>query len=151
MGIAVFPGSFDPITVGHADIINRAIPLFEKIVIGIGNNIEKKYMFSIEQRQEWIRETFKNNPKIEVMSYDGLTIEFCKKVNAKFIVRGLRNSNDFEFEQAIAQMNRAMAKSIETVFIPGNPIHSAVASSIVRDIIRNNGNASLFVPEAVKI
>ena len=151
MSIAVFPGSFDPITVGHVDIINRAVPLFEKIIIGIGNNIEKKYMFTIKKREEWIKKTFSGNPKIEVISYDGLTVEFCKKVNAKFIVRGLRNSNDFEFEQAIAQMNKAMANDIETVFIPGNPNHSAISSSIVRDIIRNNGDVKLFVPDSVKI
>ncbi|MEO5570945.1 MAG: pantetheine-phosphate adenylyltransferase [Bacteroidia bacterium] len=150
MSIAVFPGSFDPITVGHVDIINRAVPLFEKIIIGIGNNIEKHYMFPVETRKEWIKKTFAGNSKIEVITYDGLTINFCKLNKAAYIIRGLRNSNDFEFEQAIAQMNKSMAHDIETVFIPCDPKFTAVASSIVRDIIRNQGDVSIFVPAAVK-
>jgi pantetheine-phosphate adenylyltransferase len=150
MNIAVFPGSFDPITVGHVDIINRAAPLFEKIIIGIGNNMQKEYMFAAEKREAWIKKTFTGNPKIEVMKYDGLTINFCKRMNAAYIIRGLRNSNDFEFEQAIAQMNKAMAGGIDTVFIPCEPRYTAVASSIVRDIIKNNGDVTMFVPDAVK-
>lgn len=151
MNIAVFPGSFDPITNGHADIINRAVVLFDKIIIGIGNNTQKQYMFPIEKRTEWIKKTFEGNVKIEVKSYDGLTIDFCKKVNARFLVRGLRNAADFEFEQAIAQMNRLMNHEIETVFISCNPAYVAVASTIVRDIIKHGGNVSKFVPFAVKI
>ena len=151
MNTAVFPGSFDPITNGHADIIERASFLFDKIIIGIGNNLQKQYMFPVEQRMEWIKKTFASNPKIEVMSYEGLTVDFCKKVNANYLVRGLRNSADFEFEQAIAQMNKAMADEIETVFIPCNPKFSAVASTIVRDILKHGGDVTKFVPEAVKI
>jgi pantetheine-phosphate adenylyltransferase len=151
MNIAVFPGSFDPITIGHVDIINRATLLFEKIIIGIGNNIQKQYMFPVEKREAWIKKTFAGNSKVEVMTYDGLTINFCKHNNAAYIIRGLRNSNDFEFEQAIAQMNKAMAHEIETVFLPCDPKYTAVASSIVRDIIRNNGDVKMFVPGAVKI
>lgn len=151
MNTAVFPGSFDPITVGHVDIINRAVPLFEKIIIGIGDNIQKQYMFPIEKRLDWIKKAFAGNSKIEVLTYDGLTINFCKQNNASYIIRGLRNSNDFEFEQSIAQMNKAMAGGIETVFIPCDPRYTAVASTIVRDIIRNKGDASLFIPPSVKI
>ena len=151
MKVAVFPGSFDPITIGHVDIINRAVPLFEKIIIGIGDNIQKQYMFPIEKRLDWIKKTFAGNLKIEVLTYDGLTIEFCKQNSASYIVRGLRNSNDFEFEQSIAQMNKTMASGIETVFIPCDPRYTAVASTIVRDIIRNKGDASLFIPPSVKI
>jgi pantetheine-phosphate adenylyltransferase len=151
MTIAVFPGSFDPITVGHVNIINRAVSLFEKIIIGIGNNMQKQYMFPVEKREEWIKKSFMDNSKIEVIKYDGLTINFCRHHNARYIIRGLRNSNDFEFEQAIAQMNKAMAHDIETVFIPCDPKFTAVASSIVRDVIRNKGDVSMFVPGAVKI
>jgi pantetheine-phosphate adenylyltransferase len=151
MNIAVFPGSFDPITVGHVDIINRAVPLFEKIIIGIGDNIQKQYMFPIEKRLDWIKKAFVGNSKIEVLTYDGLTINFCKQNNALYIIRGLRNSNDFVFEQSIAQMNKAMATDIETVFIPCDSKYTAVASTIVRDIIRNKGDASLFIPPSVKI
>jgi pantetheine-phosphate adenylyltransferase len=151
MNIAVFPGSFDPITVGHVDIINRAVPLFKKIIIGIGDNIQKQYMFPIEKRLDWIKKAFAGNLKIEVLTYDGLTINFCKQNNASYIIRGLRNSNDFVFEQSIAQMNKAMANGIETVFIPCDSRYTAVASTIVRDIIRNKGDASLFIPPSVKI
>lgn len=151
MSVAVFPGSFDPITVGHVDIVNRASQLFDKIIIGIGNNSMKQYMFPIDQREEWIKKTFAANKKIEVISYEGLTIDFCRKVNAGFIIRGLRNAGDFEFEQAIAQMNRSMAHDIETVFIPCQPQYTAVASSIVRDILRHGGDVKMFVPESVKV
>ena len=113
---AIFPGSFDPITLGHQDIINRALPLFDEIVIAIGINADKKYMFSLEDRKRFIEETFKNEPKISVITYEGLTIDLCKKENAEFILRGLRNPADFEFEKAIAHTNRVMSK-IETVFL----------------------------------
>lgn len=151
MNTAVFPGSFDPITTGHADIIKRALLLFDKVIISIGNNTQKKYMFDLDKRTAWIKETYKSNNKIEVMNYSGLTVDFCKKVNANFIIRGLRNAADFEFEQAIAQMNYAMNKNIETVFIASRPEFSAVASSIVREIARLDGDVSAFVPESVKI
>ena len=150
MKIAVFPGAFDPITIGHQDIIERALPLFDKIVVAIGTNTAKKYHFSLEQRTEFINLTFNNNPKIEVKTYEGLTIDFCKTINANYILRGIRNSSDYLYENSIAQMNKAMAEDIETIFIPTTPELSAINSTIVRDIIINNGDASQFVPAVIK-
>jgi pantetheine-phosphate adenylyltransferase len=147
---AIFPGSFDPITLGHEDIIRRGIPLFDEIVIAIGVNAEKKYMFSLEDRKRFIEETFKNEPKISIVVYEGLTIDLCKRINANFILRGLRNPADFEFEKAIAHTNRRMSK-IETVFLLTAAKTSFISSSIVRDVIRNNGQYELLVPEAVKV
>lgn len=147
---AIFPGSFDPITLGHQDIIKRAIPLFDEIVIAIGINAEKKYMFTLEDRKKFIEETFKNEPKISVIIYEGLTIDICQKINANFILRGLRNPADFEFEKAIAHTNRRMSK-IETVFLLTAAKTSYISSSIVRDVIRNSGEYQLLVPEAVRV
>lgn len=148
--IAIFPGSFDPITLGHESIIKRALPLFEKIIIAIGENSTKKSFFPLEKRKEWIEKVFSGKKKIEVKTYKGLTVDFCKKENAKNILRGLRTSADFEFERMIAQMNRSMQKDIETIFILSSPKLSHIASSIVRDIIRNGGDASKFVPSAIR-
>lgn len=145
---AVFPGSFDPITLGHMDIINRALPLFDEIVIAIGVNADKKYMFSLEKRIEFIKKTFKNEPKISVKTYSGLTVEYCKSINSEFILRGLRNPADFEFEKAIAITNRKLS-SIETVFLLTSAETSFISSSIVRDILRNNGDASTLVPKNI--
>lgn len=147
---AIFPGSFDPITLGHQDIINRALPLFDEIVIAIGINADKKYMFSLEDRKRFIEETFKNEPKISVITYEGLTIDLCQKINANFILRGLRNPADFEFEKAIAHTNRRLSK-IETVFLLTAARTSYISSSIVRDVIRNHGEYELLVPEAVRV
>jgi pantetheine-phosphate adenylyltransferase len=147
---AIFPGSFDPITLGHQDIINRALPLFDEIVIAIGINADKKYMFSLEERKRFIEETFKNEPKISVITYEGLTIDLCHKINANFILRGLRNPADFEFEKAIAHTNRRLSK-IETVFLLTAAKTSYISSSIVRDVIRNHGEYKLLVPEAVRV
>ncbi len=147
---AIFPGSFDPITLGHQDIIQRAIPLFDEIVIAIGINAEKKYMFAIEERKKFIEETFQNEPKISVIMYEGLTIDVCQKIKANFILRGLRNPADFEFEKAIAHTNRRMSK-IETVFLLTAAKTSFISSSIVRDVIRNHGQYQLLVPEAVRV
>ncbi len=146
--IAVFPGSFDPLTLGHIDIVNRALPLFDKIIIAIGTNSSKKYMFTLEERISFIKNSYINNPKIEVTSYQGLTINFCKKTNIDFILRGLRNPADFEFEKAIAHTNRKLAK-IETVFLLTSANTSYISSSIVRDILRHNGDVSLLVPPSV--
>ena len=147
---AIFPGSFDPITLGHQDIINRALPLFDEIVIAIGVNADKKYMFSLEERKRFIVETFKDEPKISVITYEGLTIDLCHKINANFIWRGLRNPADFEFEKAIAHTNRRLSK-IETVFLLTAAKTSYISSSIVRDVIRNHGEYELLVPEAVRV
>ena len=148
--IAVFPGSFDPLTLGHVDIINRGLSVFDRIIIGIGNNAEKKYMFSVNDREQWIRNTFEKDTRVEVKTYNGLTVDFCKKVNAGFILRGLRNAADFEFEKAIAHMNGAISKNVETVFVLSDLKFGALSSSIVRDIIRNGGNVTDFVPATVK-
>lgn len=147
---AIFPGSFDPITLGHQDIINRALPLFDEIVIAIGVNADKKYMFSLEERKRFIEKTFQNEPKISVITYEGLTIDLCNKINANFILRGLRNPADFEFEKAIAHTNRRLSK-IETVFLLTAAKTSYISSSIVRDVIRNQGEYELLVPEAVRV
>lgn len=149
--IAVFPGSFDPLTLGHADIIKRGLQIFDRIIIGIGTNAEKKYMYSAEQRERWIKETFNMESRIEVQAYSGLTADFCKKMNAGFILRGLRNAADFEFEKAIAHMNSAISQNIETIFVLSDLKYGALSSSIIRDIIRNGGNPSQFLPGAVKI
>lgn len=151
MKVALFPGSFDPITLGHVDVIKRALPLFDKIVVAIGINANKKYMFSLEQRMGWIKESFAEESKIEVVTYEGLTIDFARTVGAKFLLRGLRNPADFEFEKAISRANQKMANDIETVFLLTSPETSFISSSIVRDVITNAGDYSLFVPEGVKV
>ena len=146
---AIFPGSFDPITLGHCDIIRRALPLFDEIILAIGVNSSKKYMFSLEQRIAFLEETFKNEPKIRVTQYKGLTVDFCKKEQADFILRGLRNPADFEFEKAIAQTNRLIS-GIDTVFLLTSADTSYISSSIVRDILRNKGDISKLVPKTVR-
>jgi pantetheine-phosphate adenylyltransferase len=145
---AVFPGSFDPITLGHVDIINRALPLFDEIVVAIGINAKKNYMFPLENRVHYIRESFNFTSKIAVDTYSGLTVDYCKRIEADFILRGLRNPADFEFEKAIAQTNRKLS-GIETVFLLTSAETSFISSSIVRDIIRNHGDYSKLVPEVV--
>ena len=147
---AVFPGSFDPITLGHQDIITRALPLFDEIVIAIGINDDKKYMFTLEQRLKFIKDTFKNEPKITVTTYKGLTIDYCKEVNADYMLRGLRNPADFEFEKAIAQTNRKLS-GIDTLFLLTSAETSYISSSIVRDVIRNGGDYTILVPDSVRV
>jgi pantetheine-phosphate adenylyltransferase len=149
MRICLFPGTFDPVTLGHVDIINRALPLFDKIVVGIGLNTSKAPMFTDEQRVNWIREIYKDEERVEGAVYEGLTINFCQKIGAHFILRGIRYVSDFEYEKTIADANRTLDKSIETVFLTGEPKYTSVASTIVRDIIRNGGDASHFLPELV--
>lgn len=145
---AIFPGSFDPITLGHVDIVNRALPLFDEIVIAVGINTEKKYMFSLAKRIDFIKRNYASESKIYIETYAGLTIDFCKKIKADFILRGLRNPADFEFEKAIAQTNRKLSK-IETVFLLTSSDTSYISSSIVRDVLRNGGDISSLVPKSV--
>ncbi len=149
--IAVFPGSFDPITKGHENIVKRALPLFDKVIVAVGVNSSKKYLFSLEQRMEWIKATFNFEPKVSVETYEGLTVRFCLEKQAGFIIRGLRNAGDFQFEKGIAQMNRDLVSGIDTVFLVTAPELSAINSTIVRDIIRNDGDVSKFVPNAIEI
>nr|WP_321246778.1 pantetheine-phosphate adenylyltransferase [uncultured Psychroserpens sp.] len=147
---AIFPGSFDPLTLGHEDIIKRSVKLFDEVIVAIGINADKKYMFSLEERQKFIEDAFKNEPKVTVVTYKGLTVDFCQKNNVEFILRGLRNPADFEFEKAIAHTNRDLAP-IETVFLLTAASTSYISSSIVRDVIRNNGDYTLLVPDSVRV
>ncbi len=147
--IAVFPGSFDPVTLGHVSVIRRALPLFDKIIISIGVNSEKKSMFTLEQRMNWLNYIFSKDSKVEIKSYSGLTVEFCNEVNAKFILRGLRTSADFEFERGIGQINRKLSDNIETVFFLTEAKYTPLSSSIVRDVIRNGGSADGLIPPEV--
>jgi len=149
--IAVFPGSFDPITKGHESIVSRCLDLFDEIVIGIGYNSNKHYYFSQDRREHFIKKTFENQSKVRVERYSGLTVEFCKQIGAQYILRGLRTSADFEFERAIAQMNRAMIPEVETIFIVSDPALSHISSTIVRDILLYQGDVSKFVPVAVTV
>jgi pantetheine-phosphate adenylyltransferase len=147
--IALFPGTFDPITVGHLDIIERSLPLFDKLYIGIGRNASKVPMYSEEQRLQWIREIFAHEKRIDVVVYEGLTVECCKKIGANYILRGIRYVNDFEYEKAIADMNRSLDERIETIYLTCLPQYTSVASTLVRDVIRNGGDASPFLPAVV--
>lgn len=150
--IAVFPGSFDPITLGHFDIVERAVPLFDKIIVAIGHNAEKKYMFTLEQRKSFLEKSLSNFSNVEVDVYQGLTVDYCKTKNAHFILRGLRNPADFEFEKAIAHTNRAITnRGIETVFLLTSSGKSYISSSIVRDVMRNGGDYTILVPPEVRI
>ncbi|MCX6265212.1 MAG: pantetheine-phosphate adenylyltransferase [Bacteroidetes bacterium] len=147
--ICLFPGTFDPVTLGHVDIINRALPLFDKIYVGIGINTSKSPMFTAEQRMKWVADIYANEPRVESVVYEGLTVHFCKTIHANFILRGIRYVSDFEYEKTIADANRTLDNQIETVFLTGEPKYTSVASTIVRDIIRNGGDASPFLPDLV--
>jgi pantetheine-phosphate adenylyltransferase len=149
MRIALFPGTFDPVTFGHTDIIDRALPLFDKLYIGVGMNANKQPMFPAEVRVQWLNELYHNEVKVEALMYEGLTVECCKKIGANYIVRGIRYVNDFEYEKAIADMNRSLDENIETVFLTCLPKYTSVASTLVRDVIRNGGDVSPFVPDVV--
>ncbi len=147
--ICLFPGTFDPVTLGHVDIIDRALPLFDKIVVGIGLNAAKAPMFTPEQRLKWINDLYSHDSRVEGAVYEGLTIDFCRSIGAHFILRGIRYVSDFEYEKTIADANRTMDRSIETIFLTGEPKYTSVASTIVRDILRNGGDASPFLPDRV--
>jgi pantetheine-phosphate adenylyltransferase len=148
--IALFPGSFDPITLGHVDIIERAVPLFDEIKIAVGTNIAKNYLFSLEQRVQWIEQTFAHEPKISVITYEGLTVDFAKEQGVQFLLRGLRNPADFEFEKAIAQANREMVPDLETVFLLTSARYAYISSSIVREVYNHGGDFQKFVPATVQ-
>jgi pantetheine-phosphate adenylyltransferase len=149
--IAVFPGSLDPITIGHESIVRRALSMFDEIIIAVGVNASKKSFYPLSVREEMILKVFKGQPKVKVSHYEGLTVEYCKKAGAGFILRGLRTSADFEFERAIAQVNKELAPDIETVFLLTVPEHTHINSTIVRDVIKNGGDASRFVPKALNL
>lgn len=149
--ICLFPGTFDPITLGHVDIIKRAVSLFDKLYIGIGLNTSKQPMFSIEQRKEWIEKIFSDYPQIAVVSYEGLTINYCKELQAQYILRGIRSIVDFEYEKAIGDMNRMLAPEVETIFLACAPEYSTISSTVVRDVIRNKGNVKSFLPPELNL
>lgn len=149
--IAVFPGSFDPVTRGHDSIVRRALPLFDSIILAIGANPDKNPMFPLETRIKWLESIYNDEPKIKVIVYSGLTVDFCRHADSKFILRGLRTSADFEFERTIGLMNKALYPDIETIFLLCDPAYAALSSSIVRDIIKNGGDVSKFVPEGISI
>jgi pantetheine-phosphate adenylyltransferase len=151
MKTAIFPGSFDPITKGHESIVKRAAPLFDKIIVAIGDNSSKNRLFDLEKRIEWIKKTFENESNVEVMTYKGLTVDFCKEQKANYILRGLRSAIDFEYEQPIAQMNKNLNPSIESFFLLTDPEYSAVSSTIVKEIHKHGGNVSPFIPEGINL
>lgn len=148
---AIFPGSFDPFTIGHESIVRRALPMFDKIIIMIGFNANKKSFFSLDKRLKWINQVFQNEDKIEVRVHEGLTVDFCKEVGAAYILRGLRTSADFEYERAIAQINKKMHPEIETIFLLTLPEHTPVNATIIRDIVFHGGDASMFLPKGMDI
>ena len=147
--IAVFPGSFDPITIGHADIVKRALPLFDEIIVAIGSNSQKQTLYSLKKRMEWINEVFKGEKKVSVESYEGLTVNFCEKKNAKYLLRGIRSAADFEYEKTIAHLNHDMLPQLETILILSRPELSSISSTIVREIIRGKGKVKMFVPKEI--
>jgi pantetheine-phosphate adenylyltransferase len=149
--VAVFPGSFDPFTIGHESIVRRALPMFDEIIIMIGYNSNKRAYYPISKRKEWIKRVFEDEPKVKVGKFEGLTVDYCKKVHAQYIVRGLRTASDFEYERAIAQINKKMYPEIETVFLLTSPEYTAITSTIVRDILRHRGDASMFLPKAISL
>ncbi|KQC01839.1 pantetheine-phosphate adenylyltransferase [Pedobacter sp. Hv1] len=147
MKIALFPGSFDPITIAHVDILKRSLPLFDRVVVGIGLNSSKQNFLSAEKREEIVKSIFTSYANVEVQLYEGLTVDFCRKIDAKYMVRGIRSASDFEYERAIAQINQTMMPDVETILLLSKPEYSAISSTIVRDILRNNGDVSPFVPQ----
>ncbi|MFW5805029.1 MAG: pantetheine-phosphate adenylyltransferase [Bacteroidales bacterium] len=149
--IALFPGSFDPFTVGHESIVNRALPLFDELIIGIGVNQDKHKLFPLDKRVEWIKDLFKDEEKLSVQVFEGLTVDFCKKVNARYLLRGLRTSADFEYERAIGQTNKVLDAGIETVFLLTHPEHTFISSTIVKDVYKSGGDVSKFLPEGLII
>lgn len=151
MKIAVFPGSFDPITIGHVDIVKRALPLFDKITVAVGVNTIKKYLFPLDQRLEWLRQVFADYPNVEVDYFENLTADYCKRIGARYLLRGLRNASDFDYEKTISQLNHIIGDGIETVFLISQPEFSHISSTIVREIIVGGADAAPFIPEKIQI
>ena len=149
MKLAVFPGSFDPITIGHMDLVERAIPLFDRIVVAVGINNQKQCLFSLEKRMEWLRKTFASHPTVEVDSFEGLTVNYCKARDARYLLRGLRQASDFDYEKTISQLNTIIGDNVETVFLISKPEYSHISSTIVREIIKGHGDVSKFIPAAI--
>ncbi len=149
--IAVFPGSFDPITVGHVDLVNRALPLFDKVIVAIGTNTQKKYLFDLDQRIDWLKAVFANEPKVEVDHFENLTAHYCRRIGANYLLRGLRNASDFDYEKTISQLNNIIGEGLETIFLISQPTYSHISSTIVREIIKGGGDASPFLPPEVAI
>lgn len=151
MKVAVFPGSFDPITTGHVDLVRRALPLFDKIIVAVGVNAQKKALFPLEQRLEWLQAVFACDAKVAVDHFDGLTAHYCAKVGARYLLRGLRNASDFDYEKTISQLNHTIGHGLETIFLISRPAYSHISSTIVREIIRGGGDASPFLPKEIKL
>jgi pantetheine-phosphate adenylyltransferase len=151
MRIAVFPGSFDPITTGHVDLVRRAAPLFDKIVVAIGVNTQKQYLFPLEQRLEWLRKVFQHDPGVEVDFFEHLTAHYCRRIGARYLLRGLRNASDFDYEKTISQLNHIVGDGLETIFLISHPGLSHISSTIVREIIKGGGDARPFLPEEIAI
>lgn len=149
--ICVFPGSFDPITAGHVDLVKRAIPLFDKVVVAIGINSKKKYLFDLDKRIGWLEEVFKDYPTVEIGSFEGLTVNYCKGIGARYLLRGLRNASDFDYEKTISQLNHIIGDNLETVFLISRPEFSHISSTIVREIITGDGDAGPFLPKEITI
>jgi len=149
--IAVFPGSFDPITIGHLDLVKRAIPFFDEIIVAVGINSQKKYLFPLEKRLEWLEACFASEPNVTVGSFEGLTAHYCTKVKAKYLLRGLRNASDFDYEKTISQLNQIVGDGLETIFLISQPAYSHISSTIVREIIKGDGDATPFLPKEVKL
>lgn len=151
MKIAVFPGSFDPITVGHVSLVQRALPLFDKIVVAVGVNSQKQTLFDLETRLNWLKQVFKNEPKVEIMHFEGLTAHFCNQIGAEYLLRGLRNASDFDYEKTISQLNHIVGNNLETVFLISLPEFSHISSTIVRELIKGKGDVKQFVPQEIAL
>jgi len=151
MKICVFPGSFDPITKGHEELVKRAAPLFDKVIIAIGVNSKKKYLFTLEQRLEWIKTVFKDFDNVEVDHFQNLTANYCKTVDARYLLRGLRNASDFDYEKTISQINNIVGDGLETVFLISNPKYSHISSSVVRELIKGKGDVTPFIPDSIEL
>ncbi|MBK9012624.1 MAG: pantetheine-phosphate adenylyltransferase [Saprospiraceae bacterium] len=149
MKIAVFHGSFDPITVGHVSLVKRALPLFDKIIVAVGINSQKQNLFDLEKRLDWLNDVFQHEPKVEIAQFEGLTAHFCTKIGAKYLLRGLRNASDFDYEKTISQLNHIVGNDLETVFLISLPEFSHISSTIVRELIKGHGDVKQFVPKEV--